>query len=66
MHEPIAYTYEGEIHCPACAEARFGRCPCGHIACDVIDAEGNTVGAVAPWEEHPDPINCGDCGEELA
>jgi hypothetical protein len=23
---PIAYAYEADYHCPACTEARFGRC----------------------------------------
>ncbi len=55
-YDPIAYTYEADIHCPDCAEARFGRGPDGFIASLAaptlpIDREGNLVGAVAPWDE---------------
>jgi len=25
MREPIAYTYEADLHCPSCTEERFGR-----------------------------------------
>ena len=62
-HDPIAYTYEADTHCPSCTEARFGRCACGFIACpggslkcsdpelQAIDREGNLVGAILPWDE---------------
>ena len=36
-HDPIAYTYEADTHCPACAEQRFGRSARGFIAEDATD-----------------------------
>lgn len=69
MHDPIAYTYEADTHCPGCALQRFGRCAeHGQIACCVSDSEGNEPGAVAPWDEwHPatrcEFLVCGTCGE---
>jgi hypothetical protein len=60
-HDPIAYTYEADIHCPECAEKRFG--PGAHGT----DREGNEVGAVAPWDEtSPEGEHCGTCGKEIA
>lgn len=75
-HQPIAYTYEADHHCPECAEARFGRCACGQVACwgdrdecgdtkPAQDSEGNDVGAVAPWDECLCGMTCGTCGEEI-
>lgn len=76
-HDPIAYTYDADTHCPPCAEARFGRCRDGWIACPdghrglpaAMDSEGNTVGVIAPWDEWCDPdapgeqaLVCGTCG----
>jgi len=61
-HDPIAYTYEADTHCPACAESRFGRSARGFIAKDATDDEGNPVGAVFEWDECPDGIVCGTCG----
>lgn len=76
LHEPIAYTYEADYHCPSCALERFGRCEDGHVACQggpdhepVEDDEGNPVGVVAPWDEWWEPsiqecqaLACSDCG----
>lgn len=48
-HDPIAYTYEADTHCPDCAATRFG--------CDEndfitgTDGEGNPVGVISPWDE---------------
>lgn len=76
MHDPIAYTYDADTHCPSCAEARFGRCKDGWIACadthdwrpGARDSEGNTVGVIAPWDEWCNPddpttaiLACGTC-----
>jgi len=65
-HEPIAYTYDADTHCPPCAEARFPRCEDGFIGCPddehaAADSEGNPVGAIFPWDEDPDGIVCGTC-----
>lgn len=64
--DPIAYTSEADIHCPACAIARFGPEP-GHawVRDDASDAEGNPVGAVAPWDEIEAGTSCADCGTLL-
>lgn len=71
MHYPIAYTYEADHHCEACAFERFGRAPDGYII--GIDGESNAVGAVAPWDEWWEPserrcqlLACGDCSAALA
>jgi hypothetical protein len=70
-HDPIAYTYEADTHCPACALGRFGAQP-GRpwVRDDAVDREGNGIGAVAPWVEwceydpdHPHCVlACGTCG----
>ncbi len=66
-HEPIGYTYEADVHCPRCAEARHGRSARGFIGEDAHDGEGNPVGAVAPWDEtHPHGEHCGTCHDEIA
>ena len=66
-HEPIAYTYDADTHCPACAEERFGRGADGFIASSGSeDSEGNPVGVIFPWGEI-DPegygivLVCGTC-----
>lgn len=67
MHDPIAYTYDADIHCPACAVARFGAEP-GYrwVRESAIDSEGNPVGAISPWDDDdPDGIVCGTCGETV-
>lgn len=62
-HDPEAYTYEADVHCPNCAEKRFGHCDAhGDIACCVTDSEGNEPGAVAPWDEWDGTMACSDCG----
>ena len=69
-YEPIAYTYEADFHCGACAETRFGR----DRNRDIVgaDREGNAVGVVAPWDEWWEPsfecaqvLGCGICGAEV-
>lgn len=60
---PRSYAYEADIHCPSCTEKRFGTDVHGDIPADAKDNEGNTVGAVAPWDEgdaHGE--HCGTCG----
>ena len=70
--DPVAYTYEADHHCPACAEARFGP------GVEGIDNEGNAVGAVFPWHvsdmihDHVSTgvewhgLTCGTCREVFA
>lgn len=70
-HDPIAYTFDADIHCPNCTRERFGRCSHGFIACPddahdpmtYTDSEGNTVGIIAPWDEIETPVSCGTCSE---
>jgi len=60
MSDVIAYTYEADHHCPACAYARFGD---ALDNADTEDREGNTIGVVFDSDEYPDEgIYCGDCG----
>lgn len=68
-HDPIAYTYEADHHCPSCAFKRFGRDERGDIAGESsIDGEGNPIGVVAPWDEwqqfdgEKETLACGTCG----
>jgi hypothetical protein len=70
MHDPIAYKYEADYHCEACALAAFGRDEHGDITGE--DGEGNPVGIVAPWDEWIEPsedgpqtLACGTCGEVI-
>lgn len=69
MSDPIAFTYDADTHCPACAIARFGQEP-GHFwpPESARDAEGNPVGAIAPWDDWCDEaepgrhvLACGTC-----
>ncbi len=65
----IAYTYEADVHCPACTNARFGqvirypRDDCG-IPLDATDREGNPVHPVFDIDERSF-THCSDCGGEL-
>lgn len=67
-HDPIAYVYDADLHCPGCAEQRFGRDEHGFIAGKgAADSEGNTPGVLAPWDEtdsHGE--HCGTCGGQIA
>lgn len=77
MHDPIAYTYEADYHCPRCAESRFGSDSHGWIAVTpdgdaALDNEGNPVGVLAPWDEWYDydlpgtqVLTCGTCAREI-
>lgn len=62
MHDPIAYTYEADTHCPGCAFERFGRDANGFVPASARDGEGNPVGAIAPWDEASNSVVCGTCG----
>ena len=67
-NDPIAYTYEADYHCPECAFERFGMDENGFVPEDATDDEGNSVGAVSPWDEWwetqedlPQYLVCGTC-----
>ena len=62
MHDPIAYTYEADTHCPGCAFKRFGRDENGFVPENAEDSEGNGVGVIAPWDEWEGVLACGTCG----
>ena len=60
MFEPVAYTFEADLHCPECASARFG----GRGGEGAVDREGETVKPVYPYHECVEhDWLCGDCGE---
>ena len=63
MTDPIAYTYEADHHCEACAYKRFGRNDQGDIT--GVDNEGNEIGAMFEDEATDAPAHCGDCGKFL-
>ena len=74
MSDPIAYTYEADMHCVHCALSRFGPEP-GRpwVREGANDAEGNRVGALAPWEGWCDlhesgsqVLACGTCGSVIS
>jgi len=58
---PIAYTYEADIHCTACAAKRFG----DPDSPENLDLEGNPIGAIFETDETDGPICCGDCMETI-
>jgi len=67
--DPIAYTYEADAHCPACAIARFGADELGFVPESARDRNGNPIGAIFPWTEwydynspEPETLACGTCG----
>lgn len=71
MYEPIAYTYNADVHCTDCAEKAFGRDEHGEITGS--DSEDNEVGVISPWDEWYtitdeatyQVLSCSDCGKEL-
>jgi hypothetical protein len=62
-HDPIAYTYEADFHCPHCAENRFGRDKHGDVNGE--DREGNGIGAIFHWDDTPPGTECATCGREI-
>lgn len=72
----IAYTYEADVHCPACSRSRFWRHRLSHkpaaphdydrngIDIKQVDREGNPIHPVFDIDEH-DFTHCGTCREEL-
>lgn len=66
--DPIAYTYNADVHCPGCAMERFGTDNQRWPKEDAFDDEGNGLGVIAPWDEWIDPsiegkqtLACGTC-----
>jgi len=66
----IAYTYEADVHCPACTKYRFGRLAwmgapdeCG-VPESAVDRESNPVHPVFVTDEH-DFTHCGTCRQAL-
>lgn len=57
-HRILAYVYETDTHCPACAEraARDKE--------DAEDREGNPVGVLFSWDIE-EGATCGTCREEI-
>ena len=75
MPRIIAYTYDADVHCPACADAayaagwlvrsgRHGEYDEHGLPMSLIDREGNPVRPVFSTDEH-DFTSCGDCGAPL-
>lgn len=63
----IGYAYEADLHCPECAEKRFGVDP-GKIWVrkGAVDREGNQVHPIFVSDEHdPEGEYCGDCRAEI-
>lgn len=70
----IAYTYDADVHCPACTRERFKNQELSGLSNDdfdqhwlrrdLIDQEGNPVHPVFDISEH-DFTHCGDCRQEL-
>jgi len=74
MPKIIAYTYEADVHCPACTRARFKDQKLDGLSNDdfdqhwlrqdLVDREGNPVHPVFDTDE-TDFTHCADCGAEL-
>ena len=75
MPRIIAYTYDADVHCPACADAAYaagrlvrsgrqGEYDEHGLPMSLIDSEGNPVRPVFSTDEH-DFTSCGDCGAPL-
>lgn len=70
----LAYTYDADVHCPACTLHNFhiGQLtmtrPSANdehgVPLTLIDREGNPVHPVFTTDEHSF-THCGDCGEEI-
>jgi hypothetical protein len=55
----IGYTYDADIHCPACAAAA------GMDKEGATDSEGNESHPVFASEEFDGPACCGTCHDEI-
>lgn len=55
----VAYVYEAALHCPKCAQKRFGE---AINNLDAVDREGNPIGVLFDHEEvDPELLYCDDC-----
>ena len=75
MPRIIAYTYDADVHCPACADAAYaagrlvrsgrqGEYDEHGLPMSLIDSEGNPVRPVFSTDEH-EFTRCSDCGERI-
>lgn len=70
----IAYTFEADVHCPACTRERFKSQALDGLSnddfdqhwlrTDLTDRESNPIHPVFSTDEHKF-THCGDCHEEL-
>lgn len=60
----VGWTYEADVHCPACAVHRFGY---DSLYGDegAVDSEGNEVHPIFSTDELYDDERCGDCLVEI-
>jgi hypothetical protein len=65
VRDPIAYTYEADIHCPKCAEKRFaGTCSENNIGCNCKNPDEDQPGPIFDHTEGIEKvITCGTCRE---
>jgi len=67
----VGWTYDADIHCPACARERFGDAidngsDFEHDGPVPVDSEGNEIHPFfASDEADPGGEYCGDCGMEI-
>lgn len=77
----IGYTYEADVHCPACSKRRFGafkgivysrqlnagNCDVNGISYSARDSEGNPIHPVFGISEDAQHLtHCGDCRQETS
>jgi uncharacterized protein YuzB (UPF0349 family) len=60
-YDIIGYTYEADIHCTQCSEARFPSLANG----EAEDGEGNPVNPIFAYMDDMTNEVCADCKEEL-
>lgn len=76
----VAYTFEADLHCPACTKHQAQRMKLDHdhpyamgqsckddhgIEYDLVDTEGNLIHPVFVTDEMPENSTCGDCRATL-
>lgn len=71
----VAYAYEADIHCPACAKAAHAGGRLTMVGRPIIDSnglpqqlddrEGNPVGAIFSIDNIEPRLCCGTCRKEL-
>lgn len=76
----MAYTFEADIHCPACTKQTAQRMLLDHrhpyamgesclddngIEYDLVDSEGNLIHPVFNTDEACHLTHCGDCHQKL-